>query len=566
MNKRLSLGFLIFVLVFSQCSISRFANDKMTGEQYSATPDVNREFRAAWIATVANINWPSKPGLSVDEQKKEAVHLLDFLKENNFNAIIFQVRPQCDALYDSSLEPWSYYLTGKQGQAPDPYYDPLEFWIEETHKRAMEFHAWFNPYRAHHTSGGEMSDNSIVKTHPELITELDNGFYWMIPTEQGTQDYSFNVVMDVVKRYNIDGIHFDDYFYPYPSYHGGKDFPDDNSWNKYLDKGGRLSRADWRRDAVNRFMKRVYKGIKTEKPHVKFGLSPFGVWRPNHPASIKGLDQYDVLYADAKLWLNKGWIDYWTPQLYWPINQMPQSFPVLVNWWDEQNVKDRHFWPGISPKAKQGSSEADEAFNQIMIARGMLSESPGIVYWNMNAMLKSEELTTTLKSGPFRQAALVPASPWLGKKVPEVPVCQIEEHDTRIKVSWEDSHKQQMASYVIGFQYGDKWDYEIVGRYERSYMFDPYRCKDLTPEELSESSDMQDLVEMLNVITIQSVNVFGHVSKPFSFNAESMSKCLLPSLDELKLLIGEENKKVAALEQANCERPTNEDVLEVLPE
>jgi len=285
----------------------------LTGDPSGRTPSAEREFRAAWVATVANINWPSRPGLSPDQQKKEALALLDVLHDHHFNAVILQVRPQCDALYQSSLEPWSYFLTGVQGEAPEPMYDPLLFWIEEAHKRGIELHAWLNPYRAHHTTGGEVTGYSIVKTKPELVVQLENGLWWLDPGLKGTQDHSFNVVMDIVKRYDVDGIHFDDYFYPYPSYNNNKDFPDNKSWNQYKINGGKLSRGDWRRENVNTFIKRLYGAIKDEKPHVKFGLSPFGIWRPNNPLAIEGFDQYNQLYADAKLWLNEGWIDYMTP-------------------------------------------------------------------------------------------------------------------------------------------------------------------------------------------------------------------------------------------------------------
>ncbi len=287
-----------------------------------------REFRAAWVATVANINWPSKPGLPVDSQKKEAIALLDFLKEHHFNAVVFQVRPQADALYQSHLEPWSYYLTGVQGKAPEPFYDPLAFWTEAAHDRGLEMHVWLNPYRSHHKAGGPVSDSSIVKRRPELMVYLKDGYWWFDPSLKATKEHSTAVVMDIVKRYDIDGVHFDDYFYPYREYNKGDDFPDSASYAAYQAGGGRLNRGDWRRDAVNSFIENLYKEIKKEKKHVKFGLSPFGIWRPGYPEGICCFDQYDVLYADAKLWLNKGWIDYFSPQLYWPITRPNTSFPI----------------------------------------------------------------------------------------------------------------------------------------------------------------------------------------------------------------------------------------------
>jgi len=196
------------------CNSAKQTSSNNTKTDLPAFPKAQTEFRAAWIATVANINWPSKPGLSTEEQQKEALVLLDYLKEHNFNAAIFQVRPQADALYKSDLEPWSYYLTGKQGEAPVPYYDPLTFWTEEAHKRGIELHVWLNPYRAHHKDGKEITEKSIIKTKPGLSVFLKEGYWWMDPAKKETQDHSIAVAMDIVKRYDIDGVHFDDYFLP----------------------------------------------------------------------------------------------------------------------------------------------------------------------------------------------------------------------------------------------------------------------------------------------------------------------------------------------------------------
>ncbi|HEX7846268.1 MAG TPA: family 10 glycosylhydrolase, partial [Chitinophagaceae bacterium] len=255
--------FISLIILFLGCSPSKSLTKN---EPASSAPKAMREFRAAWVATVANINWPSTPGLSTEEQKKEAIELLDFLQQHNFNAVIFQVRPQCDALYKSELEPWSYFLTGKQGEAPSPYYDPLEFWVEEAHNRGLELHVWLNPYRAHHKDGKEITEHSIVKKRPELALYLKEGYWWLDPAQQGTQDHSTAVVMDIVKRYDIDGVHFDDYFYPYPSYNLNEDFPDSVSWAAYQQSGGKLSRGDWRRNAVNVFIERLYSNIKAAKP------------------------------------------------------------------------------------------------------------------------------------------------------------------------------------------------------------------------------------------------------------------------------------------------------------
>lgn len=426
------------------------------------------EFRAAWVATVANINWPSKPGLSTQEQQREAIELLDFLQAHKFNAVIFQVRPQTDALYNSKLEPWSYFLTGQQGKAPEPYYDPLEFWIEAAHDRGLELHVWLNPYRAHHVSGGEISEQSIVKTKPELVVKLEQGYWWLDPAKKGTQDHSAAVVMDLVKRYDLDGVHFDDYFYPYSSYNNEKDFPDDDSWATYLKAGGTLSRGDWRRQSVNQFIERLYSEIKAEKPHVKFGLSPFGVWRPGYPASIEGMDQYDKLYADARLWLNKGWVDYFTPQLYWPINRIPQSFPVLLGWWAGENTQKRHLWPGINVGRDSSALNVRETMSQIMISRGMLPESQGVVHWSISSLTKNPNMAKSLLNGPYRKEALVPASPWLDSTAPAAPSVSTTTQGDSLKISWTHPDEKDVFRWIVYYQYAGRWDYKILNRKDRS--------------------------------------------------------------------------------------------------
>lgn len=432
-------------------------------------PKVDREFRAAWVATVANINWPSKPGLPVDSQQKEALALLDFLKTNNFNAVIFQVRPQADALYQSALEPWSFFLTGQQGKAPEPFYDPLQFWTEAAHDRGLELHVWLNPYRAHHPSGGPVSDSSIVKKKPGLVLNLkDTGYWWFDPSLKGTKEHSTAVVLDIVKRYDIDGVHFDDYFYPYREYNKGDDFPDGNSYVSYQKSGGKLSRGDWRREAVNSFISNLYIQIKKVKPYVKFGLSPFGIWRPGYPEGICCFDQYDVLYADAKLWLNKGWIDYFAPQLYWPIARMNTSFPVLLGWWKGENSKGRHLWPGINVGDTSARS-ATEALNQVMVTRGILPDDKGVIHWSIGQIVRSANFTKALTDGPYKRRALVPASPWLDNAAPAPPAgFAVNRRDT-VTVSLTHPNEKDVFHWVIYYQYKEgAWSYVLLDRLERS--------------------------------------------------------------------------------------------------
>ncbi|MBC7946857.1 MAG: family 10 glycosylhydrolase [Chitinophagaceae bacterium] len=460
---------LLPLFLFSLFLLPACAPTKKMETPVTPAPTANREFRAAWIATVANINWPSKPGLPVDDQKKEAIALLDFLQKNNFNTAILQVRPQCDALYNSALEPWSYYLTGEQGKPPSPYYDPLEFWVEAAHDRGIELHVWLNPYRAHHKDGKEITEHSIVRKRPELVVFLKEGYWWMDPSLKGTQDHSVGVVMDLVNRYDIDGVHFDDYFYPYPSYNLGQDFPDSSSWMAYQQGGGKLSRGDWRRESVNVFIQRLYKDIKAAKPHVKFGLSPFGIWRPGYPESIGGFDQYDQLYADAKLWLNKGWIDYFTPQLYWPINRMSQSFPVLLGWWNGENYQKRHLWPGISVGRDTSARNVNEILSQIMIDRGMIPESKGVVHWSISSLTNNPNMVKAISEGPYRKQALVPASPWMDNRAPVAPTVKTDLQQDDLRITWAHPDEKDVFHWVVYYRYGNNWNYRILDRKTWSY-------------------------------------------------------------------------------------------------
>ena len=461
--------------------------------------EIPREFRAAWVATVANIDWPSKPGLSTTEQKEEAVRLLDSAVALNLNAIVFQVRPQCDALYESELEPWSYFLTGEQGMAPEPYYDPLAFWVEEAHRRGLELHTWFNPYRAHHPDG-KKNETSVVSTRPEITREIDKGYFWLDPAMEATQDYSYEVVMDVVKRYDIDGVHFDDYFYPYSNI----DFPDDLSWQAYQEAGGSLSRNDWRRAAVNTFIQRIYTGIKAEKYWVKFGLSPFGIWRPGHPASIQGYDQYDRLYADAKLWLNQGWVDYWTPQLYWPTRKIPQSFPVLLGWWTRENTHQRNLWPGLYTSKIKDEAAALENFSQIMITRGMIPQSPGNVHFSMKALQQNfGGIATILREGPYQKQVLIPPSPWLDDQAPAAPLVEIDPRSGKLHINWLHEDVDDVNQWVVYFQRGQKWDYKILTAEYEAYVL-PLVIR---------SEDGMTPPEVLDTIAVTAIDRMGNESE-----------------------------------------------------
>lgn len=464
MNKLLPVMLLLAAIFISACNPVKNLQPSVSVNM----PRVMKEFRAAWVATVANINWPSKPGLSTEQQQQEAITLLDFLQQHNFNAVILQVRPQADAMYKSDIEPWSYFLTGEQGKAPEPYYDPLEFWTEAAHDRGLELHVWLNPYRAYHpASNNSISDKSIIKTNPNLVLYLKQGYWWMDPSQKQVQDRTTNVVMDIVNRYDIDGVHFDDYFYPYPEYNLKEDFPDSASWMTYKNAGGKLSREDWRRNSVNDLIKRIYKQIKATKPYVKFGISPFGLWQPGYPESACCFNQFNVLYADAKLWLNKGWIDYFSPQLYWQIKRIPLSFPVLLGWWSAENTKHRHLWPGISVGRDTSARSVDETINQIMITRGMLPKSKGVIHWSISSDIKNTNLMQALDAAVYKDGALVPASPWLDNIPPEVPSLQIVKQKDSLQISWTHNNIDDVFRWIVYYRYNNTWTYKIVSRKEK---------------------------------------------------------------------------------------------------
>ncbi len=391
-------------------------------------PEPTREFRGVWVATVANIDWPSSRTLTTAQQQQELIALLDRAAALKLNAVIFQVRPAADALYASRIEPWSEYLTGTQGRAPEPFWDPLEFAVRESHKRGLELHAWFNPYRARHEGRhSPLARNHIARTNPSLVKKYGD-YLWMDPGEKAVRERTVRVVLDVVKRYDVDGVHLDDYFYPYPELNKRKQeipFPDDASWRKYRKSGGTLARADWRRQNVDQLVQALDVGVHKLKPWVKFGISPFGIWRPGFPAQIRGFDSYEKLYADARKWLREGWVDYFTPQLYWPTTKAEQSYPVLLQWWADENTQSRHLWPGnFTSRAGGAGSSAfpvSELVEQIRVTR-LQQGASGNVHFSMKSFLTNQgSMNDSLAVGPYAEAALIPATPWLTSSAAPTP-------------------------------------------------------------------------------------------------------------------------------------------------
>lgn len=355
-----------------------------------------REWRAAWVATVANIDWPSKPGLSAAAQQAEIRSLCDTAVATGLNALILQVRTSTDALYESRLEPWSEYLTGTQGQHPG--YDPLAVWITEAKARGLELHAWFNPYRSRHsTAKSAVADSHVSRTHPEWVKRYGDQL-WMDPGEPAAAEHTLAVVRDCLSRYAVDGIHIDDYFYPYPVQDPATkqevDFPDDPSWQRYLAGGGSLGRADWRRYNVNRLVQRLYALAHEVRPGTRVGVSPFGLPKPGaRPPGISGFSQYDKLYADVELWLREGWLDYLAPQLYWPRAQTAQAFEPLLQAWRALNPLGRPIHPGLFTSRINDTPQSwqpDEVLAQIDIIRRQ-SPGSGHIHFSMAALAQNRK-------------------------------------------------------------------------------------------------------------------------------------------------------------------------------
>jgi len=393
-----------------------------------------------------------------------------------------QVRPAADALYPSALEPWSEYLTGRQGKAPEPFYDPLKMWIEEAHARGIELHAWLNPYRARHPSArSALAGNHIASTHPWAVKQYGD-MLWMDPAEPAAVKRTLDVVTDLVRRYDVDGIHIDDYFYPYPVPAGNGtelEFPDQPAWQRHLSANGHSARADWRREQVNKLIEQLYSVIHQEKAWVRFGISPFGLGRPERrPAGITGFSQYDKIYADAELWLSKGWLDYLAPQLYWPIDQTPQAFPVLLETWARENTQSRHLWPGLFTSRIDNSSKSwqpEEIARQIALTRGHAGAG-GHIHFSMIALLQDRRgIATLLKAGPYANAALVPASPWLGSQIPDAPRLSLqhsEDPKAADRVLIENVEITSVNRFSIWKWYGSKWVFSVQAASQTEFTLD----------------------------------------------------------------------------------------------
>jgi uncharacterized lipoprotein YddW (UPF0748 family) len=378
------------------------------------------EFRGVWMATVDNIDWPNRGDYNPESQKRGYIRQLEMHARNGMNAIVGQVRPAADAFYPSPYEPWSQWLTGTQGKMPQPYYDPLQFMIEEAHKRGFEYHAWCNPYRANFGIGrASIAPAHITKLYPEWFLQYGGTLYFD-PGNKDAQRWVVNVIKDIVHRYDVDAIHMDDYFYPYRI--AGKEFPDTASYRKW---GNGMDREDWRRSNVDSIILALSHVIKEEKPWVKFGISPFGVWRnqsqdPEGSATKAGVTNYDDLYADILLWAEEGWIDYIAPQLYWEIGFNKADFTVLVDWWSKHTY-GRHLYIGQGIyRALEKKSVAWHNRDQLPKQIQLLRSTPnvqGSVYFSSKTFYSNPNgWNDSLQNNYYKTPALIPPMPWLPPK------------------------------------------------------------------------------------------------------------------------------------------------------
>ena len=431
----------------------------VTAEQSAA----KREFRGAWIQCVNG----QFIGMSTQQMQSTLSYQLDELQKDGVNAIIFQVRPECDALYQSDLEPWSRFLTAEQGRAPQPYWDPLAWMITEAHKRGMELHAWINPFRAKTKTTKTPCQSHVAIRHPEMSFAYD-GQIILNPGQPEARDYICKVVDDIISRYDVDGLHIDDYFYPYPA--AGQKINDEKEYRMY---GSGLSLNDWRRDNVNRFIKQLYETIHQRKPWVKFGVSPFGIYRnkknaPQVGSETAGLQNYDDLYADVLLWVNNGWVDYCVPQLYWQIGHKTADYATLIKWWNE-HAANRPLYIGEDIERTAKFADLDNPNSNQMPAKYNLHKQMrhvnGTVLWYAKAAVDNVgNYGQVLRRHYWRYPALQPIMPFIDGKGPHEPKkVKVVKVDNAQVLFWTapkgSGWKDAPCKYVVyRFDQGEKID------------------------------------------------------------------------------------------------------------
>ena len=483
-------------------------------------PIITREFRGAWLSPAADGDWPSRPGLSAEQQQRELITLLDRARAIGLNAIIFHVRLSGDALYATPLAPWSAKLTGHQGV--NPGYDPLAVVVREAHARGIQVHAWFNPFRASLDGGIRAARNHVTRAHPEWVRRYGRQ-QWVDPGIPKAREAVLETIIDVVHRYDIDGVHLDDFFYPYRETrtryrrvgrgrhrHTIKivrelDFPDHASWIRYGRKEHWTNRDDWRRHNIDDFVAELYKRVHVAKPWVAVGISPFGIWRPGYPQGIDGLDSFRETYADSRKWLREGWLDYLAPQLYWQVDAAENRFRALDAWWRTQNPMGRHLWPGLYTAGAVGRpawpfDEIPRQISMLRDARVGSIESNGHIHFRLGSLVAnagplSGSLGDRLQADSYREPALTPEMAWLEGKPPAPPVAEVNATDGErltLKISAGDS--AQVALWVVQTRDADEhWKTTIL----------PAATRELTLPDSSGGTD---------IVAVSAVDRVGQAS------------------------------------------------------
>jgi uncharacterized lipoprotein YddW (UPF0748 family) len=416
------------------------------------------ELRGMWIASVTNIDWPSAPGLSAAAQQAELIALYDLAVARGMNTVVVQVRPTADAFWPSPYEPWSKYLTGTQGE--DPGYDPLGFAVRAAHERNLSFHGWFNPYRVSMGTDVEaLLPTHPARVHPDWVIPYGGKLYYD-PGVPAAREFCVRAILDAVKRYDLDGVHFDDYFYPYPV--AGESFADDATFASY---GGRFTdKADWRRDNINTLVRHLVAGIRRSKPHVQFGVSPFAVWRnvgtdPLGSDTQAGAQTYDDLYADTRRWVREEWIDYLAPQVYWAIGLPVADYTKVVDWWARQvresgsrvrlYIGEATYKVGASTQSPAWNTDPAELSNHLALDRGYPELSGNIYFSAVSVRNDLLGAMTLLQHDRYQHPALVPTMPWLDRRPPEpVGGVRVTGTDDGLRVSWT-RHSRDARGFTV---------------------------------------------------------------------------------------------------------------------
>ena len=417
------------------------------GIELTAQTTPKREMRGIWISTVSNIDWPSKPGLAANQLKSEADAIMDQLLKLGFNAIFLQVRPASDAFYASSIEPWSVYLTGNQGTVPEKGFDPLQYWVEQSHQRGIELHAWINPFRAATNAQQGTSPQHITNTHPEWLIQYNKKQY-IDPGLPQARAYISKIAEEITRNYDIDGLHIDDYFYPYPA--ANEPFADTLSFRSFNSR--KLSLEDWRRDNINQFIQETHRVIKATKPWVAFGVSPFGVWRNANrdqrgSQTTAGTTAYDILYADVLTWMKNKWVDYVVPQIYWESTHSSANFNTLVDWWAQQNGCIKYIGHAIY-KINNGTTawaDKEEMPNQMKKARQSKNIQGSVLfsYKQLNRDLLG--LDSFLMADQYRNKALTPML--LSKTYQPIKITHLKQK--RHTLQWKTDNDKQVRFFIV---------------------------------------------------------------------------------------------------------------------